>query len=81
MFGKHIGLAPVPSARRHPGERRATCVCGDLADWRVVCSQLGSADSYLSPSCGAICLVYILVEMTDLLVERSPGEAVPGRVA
>lgn len=68
---KHMGLALVPRAGRHPGEHRATCVYGDLADWWVVCSKLGSACSYLSKSCGAICLVCILVEMSDLLVEES----------
>lgn len=71
MFEKCIGLARVPSARRHPGEHRAICVYGDLADWWVVCSQLGGADSYLPKSCGAICLFYILVEMSDLLVEEN----------
>lgn len=66
-----MGLALVPQAGRHPGEHRAICVYGDLADWWVVCSQLGSAYSYLSKSCRAICLFCILVEMSDLLGEES----------
>ena len=71
IIEKHMGLALVPQAGRHPGEHRAICVYGDLADWWVVCSQLGSAYSYLSKSCRAICLFCILVEMSDLLREES----------
>lgn len=72
MLEKHMALALVPQAsRHHPGEHRAICVYGDSADWWVARSQLGSAYAYLSKSCGAICLFYILVEMSDLLWRRT----------
>lgn len=74
VCGKHVGLAWVPRAGRHPGEHRATCVYGDAADCWVVCSRLGSARSYLSEgSCGH--------RLSCWPLPRSvPGKGVGGRL-